>query len=97
MVVLVRVCVLCIRGMRRIFCLVVGTKFVNKGAYSNVCDRSEQILQQPNKQNRQADGAIAQLGERLLCTQEVGGSIPPGSTKLCIDKDQSVLIVFSRE
>ena len=25
-------------------------------------------------------GAIAQLGERLLCTQEVGGSIPPGST-----------------
>ena len=27
-------------------------------------------------------GAIAQLGERLLCTQEVGGSIPPGSTNL---------------
>ncbi len=26
-------------------------------------------------------GAIAQLGERLPCTQEVGGSIPPGSTK----------------
>ena len=25
-------------------------------------------------------GAIAQLGERLLCKQEVGGSIPPGST-----------------
>ena len=25
-------------------------------------------------------GAIAQMGERLLCTQEVGGSIPPGST-----------------
>lgn len=27
-------------------------------------------------------GAIAQLGERLPCTQEVGGSIPPGSTIL---------------
>ena len=27
-----------------------------------------------------SQGAIAQLGERLLCTQEVGGSIPPGST-----------------
>ena len=27
-------------------------------------------------------GAIAQLGERLPCTQEVGGSIPPGSTML---------------
>jgi len=26
-------------------------------------------------------GAIAQLGERLLCKQEVGGSNPPGSTK----------------
>ena len=25
------------------------------------------------------DGAIAQLGERLLCTQEVCGSIPLGS------------------
>ncbi len=27
-------------------------------------------------------GAIAQLGERLPCTQEVGSSILPGSTKL---------------
>jgi hypothetical protein len=27
------------------------------------------------------DGAIAQLGERLHGMQEVGGSIPPGSTK----------------
>ncbi len=29
---------------------------------------------------RTPNGAIAQLGERLPCTQEVGGSIPPGST-----------------
>ncbi len=29
-------------------------------------------------------GAIAQLGERLPCTQEVGGSIPPGSTIYCL-------------
>lgn len=29
---------------------------------------------------RSVDGAIAQLGERLLCTQEVSGSIPLGST-----------------
>ena len=28
-----------------------------------------------------AAGAIAQLGERLNGIQEVGGSIPPGSTK----------------
>ena len=28
-------------------------------------------------------GAVAQLGERLLCKQEVVGSIPIGSTILC--------------
>ena len=27
-------------------------------------------------------GALAQLGERLLCTQEVSGSIPLGSIRL---------------
>jgi hypothetical protein len=37
-----------------------------------------------------SDGAIAQLGERLLCKQEVVGSIPSGSTRpaagrLCSD------------
>ena len=30
--------------------------------------------------HQEVSGAIAQLGERLPCTQEVGGSIPPGST-----------------
>jgi hypothetical protein len=29
-------------------------------------------------------GAIAQLGERLLCKQEVAGSIPAGSTTSCL-------------
>ena len=29
-----------------------------------------------------AIGAIAQLGERLICIQEVVGSIPSGSTSL---------------
>ena len=28
-------------------------------------------------------GAIAQMGERLLCTQEVAGSTPVGSTSTC--------------
>ena len=31
-------------------------------------------------------GAIAQLGERLLCKQEVTGSIPVGSTSLLLWK-----------
>ena len=30
---------------------------------------------------KQTKGAIAQLGEHLLCKQGVGGSIPPGSTR----------------
>ena len=32
-----------------------------------------------------SDGAIAQLGERLLCKQEVTGSIPVGSTSVLAD------------
>jgi hypothetical protein len=39
-------------------------------------------MQRRLAEKRQVKGAIAQLGERLPCTQEVGGSIPPGSTKL---------------
>ena len=31
-------------------------------------------------EKKTSNGAIAQLGEHLLCKQEVGGSIPPGST-----------------
>ncbi len=33
-------------------------------------------------------GAIAQLGERLLCKQEVTGSIPVGSTSECVARKQ---------
>ena len=29
---------------------------------------------------RSSEGAIAQLGERLVCNQKVAGSIPAGST-----------------
>jgi hypothetical protein len=35
-----------------------------------------------NAPRRVLPGAIAQLGERLLCKQEVTGSIPVGSTDL---------------
>ena len=34
-------------------------------------------------------GALAQLVERLLCKQEVGGSIPPGSTKPLLNGTQA--------
>ena len=35
----------------------------------------------------QLKGAIAQLGERLPCTQEVSGSIPLGSTSTAAATD----------
>ncbi len=34
------------------------------------------------------DGALAQLGEHLLCKQRVGGSIPPGSTNFRLRHQQ---------
>ena len=37
-------------------------------------------LAQELEWRRHEIGAIAQMGERLICIQEVGGSIPPGST-----------------
>ena len=45
-------------------------------------------------------GAIAQLGERLLCKQEVTGSIPVGSTRIwrvgaeCIEKGKPFSMHF---
>ena len=46
-------------------------------------------------------GAIAQLGERLLCKQEVTGSIPVGSTRIdatssaeCIEKGEPFSVHF---
>jgi hypothetical protein len=35
-------------------------------------------------------GAIAQLGERLLCKQEVNGSIPVGSTRFVLETARAV-------
>ena len=38
-------------------------------------------------------GAVAQLGERLTCTEEVAGSIPVGST-LCFKVFSSKVLTF---
>ncbi len=43
--------------------------------------------------DRKAKGAVAQLGERLLCKQEVIGSIPFSST----NSHEEALIVIVRE
>ncbi len=42
-------------------------------------------------------GAIAQLGERLLCKQEVVGSIPSGSTKSLHCKDERAEAIAFRQ
>ena len=38
-------------------------------------------------------GALAQLGERLICIQEVSGSIPLSSTKHLVIKNRKELII----
>ena len=59
--------------------------------------RSEvQVFPGPPLSQARLNGAIAQLGERLLCKQEVVGSIPSGSTKLCGARDGSIAMRSSR-
>jgi hypothetical protein len=49
-------------------------------AYEKVCEqRSREATKLSNK--KASKGAIAQLGEHLLCKQGVVGSIPTGSRK----------------
>ncbi len=49
------------------------------------CDLTKNEQQRRKTKKRQVKGAIAQLGEHLLCKQGVRGSIPRSSTML--DKD----------
>ncbi len=43
----------------------------------------DSFLSEPRSQERGFSlGAVAQLGERLICIQEVAGSIPTSSTNL---------------
>ena len=67
-------------AVRRDFSLWQGAFFDRAGSIDKLCD---QAVEKRNaaREKKIKHGAIAQLGERLLCTQEVGGSIPPGSTK----------------
>ena len=48
----------------------------------SVCNRlNEEEKRNISPKDVARKGAIAQLGERLICIQEVSGSIPLGSTK----------------
>ncbi len=53
----------------------------NEEVYKRVNDWRERSTEKVTAR-KDKSGAIAQLGERLPCTQEVVGSIPSGSTKL---------------
>jgi hypothetical protein len=66
-----------------------GILFVSKARSFSCRERASHVTRrlitaatQPHGQKPTPNGAIAQLGERLPCTQEVGSSILPGSTKL---------------
>ena len=52
---------------------------VSEGAYSST-QLIERQAQHSERRKRQAKGAVAQLGEHLLCKQEVVGSNPSSST-----------------
>ena len=46
------------------------------------CQAAGTRVSRPLRVEGQQNGAVAQLGERLLCKQEAVGSIPSGSTRL---------------
>ncbi|CAK0763779.1 hypothetical protein CCP3SC5AM1_350001 [Gammaproteobacteria bacterium] len=46
---------------------------------------------------KQIVGAIAQLGERLHGMQEVGGSIPPGSTISTKNRENPLALAMGRK
>ena len=56
-----------------------GTSAILRISSDDIFNRQYKHLEQIDDSS--ARGAIAQLGERLHGMQEVGGSIPPGSTK----------------
>jgi hypothetical protein len=59
----------------------IGKKGLTSAAHWQIKRRILVPRQNAFAQNWCELGAIAQLGERLLCKQEVVGSIPSGSTK----------------
>ena len=65
------------------FCCQARRPLERAREHTSVCDRANDEGNAASHKKDQQHGAIAQLGERLPCTQEVGGSIPPGSTNYC--------------
>ncbi len=58
-----------------------GARVMRK-EHTLVCDLTKNEQQRRRTKKRQVKGAIAQLGEHLLCKQGVRGSIPRSSTIL---------------
>ena len=59
---------------------------VNQGARSG---HVRQYMRDQATTSDEANGAVAQLGERLLCKQEVVGSIPSSSTRPALSSIQA--------
>ena len=60
-------------------CYLSGVKLNEKLA--RAIQKPERAVQK-SKRRQAEQGAVAQLGERLICTQEVVGSIPISSTRM---------------
>ncbi len=63
------------------------------GSHSRLCVTVKRLVMTKIIQIAGLSGAIAQLGERLPCTQEVSGSIPLGSTTLELEAESLKLKV----
>ena len=69
---------------------------VKRKEHASACDLTMNEQQRSRMKKRQVKGAIAQLGEHLLCKQGVRGSIPRSSTildKNILDFKQSVVFL----
>ena len=68
------------KGFAQGFCCQARRAPERVRGHTYVCARANDKRNAAWRQKDKQKGAIAQLGERLPCTQEVGSSILPGST-----------------
>jgi hypothetical protein len=64
--------------------------------FAHIVNYATQILSHTyhKKRDHLNHGELAQLGERLLCTQEVSGSIPLFSTMDAIEMKSLIQVVY---
>ena len=62
--------------------------------HASACDLTKNEQQRRRTKKRPVKGAIAQLGEHLLCKQGVRGSIPRSSTNFSVGCNKFYLLII---